>query len=164
MPYKDKAAQAKYRYYWYRRTTKYKNSQARKWRRAHRDPAKHAAYNSKWLKDNPQKAKNVELRKRYNITNVEFNALLEKQNNVCAICSKPESYIRYGKIPALAVDHDHTCCTGSKSCGKCIRGLLCRGCNLVLGYMEDNSTLLRKAADYIDLNRVPQKEDKGDTE
>jgi site-specific DNA-adenine methylase len=30
-------------------------------------------------------------------------------------------------------------CKGAKSCGKCIRGVLCTRCNFVLGLLEDNS-------------------------
>jgi hypothetical protein len=36
----------------------------------------------------------------------------------------------------LAVDHDHNCCQTGKSCGKCVRGLLCSTCNRSLGHAE----------------------------
>jgi hypothetical protein len=39
-------------------------------------------------------------------------------------------------------------------CGKCIRGLLCVNCNLALGQLKDDPALLRKAADYLEANRV----------
>ncbi len=51
---------------------------------------------------------------------------------------------------ALAVDHDHGCCPGKGSCGKCIRGFLCSGCNTSLGHMEDDVDMIRALADYLE--------------
>lgn len=88
--------------------------------------------------------------KRYNLTGAGYNCMLSDQNYVCAICSKPP-----GKR-ALAVDHDHQCCDGSYSCGKCIRGLLCTGCNTRLGFLEANDGWLALAVAYVARHsRVP---------
>jgi hypothetical protein len=39
----------------------------------------------------------------------------------------------------LSIDHDHTCCPSfRKVCGDCVRGLLCRSCNVVLGQVGDD--------------------------
>jgi hypothetical protein len=60
---------------------------------------------------------------KFNMTPEQYDELLQKQNGVCAICKvKPEKRL-------LAVDHDRGCCPGWKSCGKCVRGLLCMVCN-----------------------------------
>lgn len=64
--------------------------------------------------------------------------MLEGQNHVCAICSRPETR---GKTKYLSVDHCHT--TGK------VRGLLCAKCNTVLGYMNDNPDYLTKAMEYL---------------
>jgi hypothetical protein len=57
---------------------------------------------------------------------------------------------RSGKYQALlAVDHDHGCCPGQRSCGKCVRGLVCRDCNAMLGLARDNADSLRRAASYL---------------
>ena len=36
----------------------------------------------------------------------------------------------------IGVDHDHLCCPGKKSCGKCIRGALCLSHNLAEGHYD----------------------------
>lgn len=58
-----------------------------------------------------------------------------------------------GKLPTvgrtLVVDHDHGCCPGQKSCGNCIRGLLCDNCNIGLGHFKDSVESLQLAIEYI---------------
>jgi hypothetical protein len=74
-----------------------------------------------------------------------YQQLLDHQGGMCAICRRKPGLKR------LAVDHDHSCCPGPVSCGKCVRGLLCRGCNRdVLGHLKDDPASLRRAADYIE--------------
>lgn len=73
----------------------------------------------------------INLKSMYSITVEQYDYMLKLQNGVCGICKNLEkSGIR------LAVDHDKRCCPGKKSCGKCVRGLLCRACNIHLGYFE----------------------------
>jgi hypothetical protein len=72
---------------------------------------------------------------RLGITEEEFNQMLEAQGYACAMCHEP-----FGDA-FPQVDHDHTCCpkqykATAKTCGKCIRGLLCFRCNTALGYIE----------------------------
>lgn len=80
------------------------------------------------------------LRYYYNMTPEEYDELLKSQGGTCAIC--PRSDI-------LCVDHDHNCCPGKRSCGSCIRGILCTGCNQGLGRFNDNHELLLRAAEYL---------------
>lgn len=74
------------------------------------------------------------LRRRYGITPEEYDALLAEQGGGCAICDRtPEENGR-----RLAIDHDHACCPDRRrTCGQCIRGLLCTPCNNRLGVIED---------------------------
>jgi hypothetical protein len=69
------------------------------------------------------------------ITEDQFNGLLERQDYSCAICREPFGDRR------ICVDHDHNCCKPEpdrklRTCGKCIRGLLCVPCNTGLGFIE----------------------------
>lgn len=82
---------------------------------------------------------------KYGITVEQYDALNDAQGGVCAICSgvNPNGY-------RLSIDHDHACCPGSKSCGRCVRALLCAGCNYMLGHARDDAARLRAAADYVE--------------
>lgn len=74
--------------------------------------------------------------------------MLVGQDFACAICRLeiwPET---------LHVDHDHKCCPGhpsegEKACGRCVRGFLCRGCNVGLGSFSDDPARLVSAARYV---------------
>jgi recombination endonuclease VII len=71
-----------------------------------------------------------------------YEALLAAQEGVCGFCRKPETKRLNGKVVALAVDHDHSCCPGKRSCGLCVRGLLCHMCNLRIGKTEEAWAIL----------------------
>ena len=114
-----------------------RNSEASK--KYHRDRVRQSR------KDDPYKHRNWELKKRHKINNEIFNRKLEEQNGVCAICGGLGVNKNY-----LTVDHDHQCCDSDKSCGKCLRGLLCNLCNVGLGAFKDNLELLKKAIVYLD--------------
>jgi hypothetical protein len=105
-------------------------------------------YRKGYRKRNPVQQKNKHLKYSYGITFDKYQDLVLKQEGVCAICKNITD--------VLVVDHDHTCCNGPKSCSKCIRGLLCRQCNLGLGYFKDNKKYLETALEY--LKRVPDEE------
>jgi len=78
------------------------------------------------------------LRSAFHITVDDYDRMYAEQGSCCGICRKPG---RGSAKPTnggtrLAVDHDRRCCPGVKSCGKCIRGLLCGSCNPKLGFYE----------------------------
>lgn len=76
----------------------------------------------------------------HGLSDSEFQDLKKKQDNKCALC---------GKEKRLIIDHDHSCCPGLYSCGYCIRGLVCYGCNIFIGHLESNLDILKKALDYL---------------
>ncbi len=83
-----------------------------------------------------------ELRKNFGISLADYERMLEAQGNGCAICGRPETQKRYGKLRWLSVDHCHTT--------HAVRGLLCNSCNNGIGRFRDDPDLLRKAADYLE--------------
>lgn len=63
----------------------------------------------------------------YRIRLDEFELMLAAQGGVCAICGASEP----GAVN-WHVDHDHACCSGRRTCGKCVRGVLCHSCNITV--------------------------------
>lgn len=100
-----------------------------------------------WRENNPEKM--AEYKKKYTpeyygLTQVEYQALVAKQNGVCAICKRPQQ-----NGFQLAIDHDHSCCPERSACDSCRRGLLCTNCNIILGSAHDNVAILEEAISYL---------------
>ena len=83
------------------------------------------------------------LRGKYNLSYTEWEAMVEAQDNKCAIC---KGYEVDGK--RLSIDHDHK--TGKN------RGLLCTGCNGGLGLFKDNIVALACAIEYLEKHQQDQ--------
>ena len=77
-----------------------------------------------------------------------FLDILHSQNNKCKICYTVFD-INSVESKKWCIDHDHTCCPGALSCGRCIRGLLCRKCNGLLGFAKDDVEILQRAINYL---------------
>jgi hypothetical protein len=90
--------------------------------------------------------------RRYNLTQADWDAMVLRQGNRCAICNTERPG---GRGEAWHIDHDHLCCPDAGSCGACVRGLLCHDCNTVLGRMNDDPVRLRSAAAYLERSRQP---------
>jgi hypothetical protein len=75
-----------------------------------------------------------------------YKEQLRLQGGVCAICKQPPTEGPKGR---LTVDHDHACCPAHRSCGTCVRGLICQHCNLVLGHSKDSTVTLLSAVQYL---------------
>ncbi len=85
-----------------------------------------------WYSHNKERARWKDIKRRYDLTQEEYQSLLTKQEGVCAICSKEAS---------LVIDHCHE--------RGVVRGLLCIACNSGLGGFYDDPDLLLGAADYL---------------
>lgn len=91
----------------------------------------------KWRFENSDalcKQNNKRRLSKYNISQEDFDILLQEQNGNCAIC--------YNQlIGKFAIDHNH-------DNGK-VRGLLCLKCNSGIGLLGDSPKLLMSAIDYL---------------
>lgn len=83
--------------------------------------------------------------KNYNLTPELEKTLLVQET--CDICQEA--------VEVIHIDHDHSCCPDrGRSCGKCIRGGLCRGCNTGIGMFEDNPEKMLRAIKYLRKSEV----------
>lgn len=98
--------------------------------------------------------------RKFHTTESWYEIKLSEQDGHCALCPRE----REENGNRLAIDHDHGCCLRSGSCGKCLRGLLCRRCNLRLGNLDEflslgmvlgdrHSGWFAKAVEYLNLYR-----------
>jgi hypothetical protein len=87
--------------------------------------------------------------RRYGLAAGQFDAMLVAQGGRCSICL---SEFAAGLLTPH-VDHDHTCCPGQKSCGKCVRGLLCSPCNSAIGLLGDEPERVLRAGAYLERAR-----------
>lgn len=69
---------------------------------------------------------------RHGLTLDDYRRLSRYQGKLCAICSKERP---------LFIDHDHQSLQ--------VRGLLCRYCNTMLGFGNDDPEVLKRAIEYL---------------
>lgn len=90
-----------------------------------------------WYSNNKEYVRHRATMKLYGLTSEEAELLRSRE--VCDVCGEN----RIGK--GLHIDHDHK--TGE------VRGVLCHGCNLALGNIEDNPERLRALASYLEKSK-----------
>ena len=81
---------------------------------------------------------------KYGITKRQLEELLSLHDGKCHGCLEND---------ATDIDHDHSCCDfrgGSrKTCGECVRGILCGQCNKALGLLDDSIERLDSLKNYL---------------
>jgi hypothetical protein len=87
-----------------------------------------------WRANNKDKKYYQEVNRRYGINQEDYFKKLELQQHKCPICNEK-------LVERPHVDHCHD--TGK------VRDLLCRCCNLLLGYSKDNEKTLQNAINYL---------------
>jgi hypothetical protein len=101
-------------------------------------------YNKKYQQENKGRLDGYyrawRLAAKYGLSMKDYEALVIKQNGLCAICQKPQSAAARNGAKLLHVDHCHA--TNK------VRGLLCMPCNTALGHLDD-AEWVRKATAYL---------------
>ena len=86
--------------------------------------------------------------KKYNLDMQTMQLMLTAQGG-CAICHTLDPGLNKWQA-----DHDHSCCpvgpSGGKTCGKCLRGILCSPCNRMLGIVKEDKQTLLSAIQYLE--------------
>ena len=94
---------------------------------------------------NPERATEIRKRcalnqrlKRKGMSLGEYNAMLAGQGGRCAICGSSKT----GTSMDWHIDYDHRTSR--------VRGLLCHFCNVALGLVRDDVSILRKMIAYLE--------------
>lgn len=104
------------------------------------------AYNRQYYAANRDKFIARNWLQNYNMTPEQRAERLEAQNNECAACGASFEAMDPKHVHA---DHDHACCPGTRSCGRCVRGFLCQACNNALGALRDDPERIVALYDYL---------------
>ena len=103
---------------------------SRNWREKYADKV------SARRKENRPAAYLYELRYKYGLSKDDATRLLSENGSHCAVCG-----IQFSDKSKRSLDHCHE--TGK------VRGFLCRRCNSVLGFVNDDQAILGKLAKYL---------------
>jgi hypothetical protein len=102
--------------------------------------AKRAAYMREWHRRNPRRRKHYLIKGRYGLTIDDFEAIVEAQDGRCAVCLRvfdPDPQKR-----DMQIDHNHE--TGV------MRGVVCARCNAILGRVDRDVEVLKRAVAYLE--------------
>ena len=94
----------------------------------------------------PEKQRGYSIKHKYGISLDEWNAILDRQGGVCAVCERVAK--------RWATDHDHSCCPGERTCGECVRSILCSQCNTALGLLGESVERALALVAYMEASHV----------
>jgi len=127
----------------YRASHKEKEAaRGRAYRASHKkeEGARDRAYRAFHKKEEAVSSRTGHLKRKYGLTAEMFKTMLTGQGGVCAVC-KTTNWGHAGPT----VDHNHK--TNK------VRGILCNGCNSVLGHSKEDPRRLRAAIKYLEENQ-----------
>jgi hypothetical protein len=99
------------------------------------------AYRAKWHQENKFSKRVREIKRKYGLSYDEYEWFYKRQDKRCAICY---SKLKEGFDVDKCIDHNHK--TGK------IRGLLCTKCNFIIGLANEDTSVLLKAVNYLQLD------------
>ncbi len=158
MPNKDTRVRTEYSRRYYRenrekrllarKTYRLKNpDKVKALNKKHWDTPRHKEQTRLWRLQHPDAVERTRIKqklKRKGLNPESYEALIIKQNGCCALCKKP-----FTKENKTCIDHDHACCPGKTSCGKCIRSLLHMKCNFLIGHADEDPEMCILASNYL---------------
>lgn len=100
------------------------------------DPEYHHKATRAWASRHPDRKWASRIKCLYGVTPEQINAQKRYQNDCCAVCGREFTDQR-----KPYVDHNHRT--------EVFRGLLCQKCNCLLGFAEENITVLQAAITYL---------------
>jgi len=108
-------------------------------------PEKLSAYTREWRKRDPEKTRRSDrsnnIKRLYGISLEQYEEKHRSQDGLCAICRKPETAMKHGRVLPLQVDHSHL--TGEN------RDLLCCTCNFAISRLEEIPDWHNRALAYL---------------
>lgn len=125
---------------WYQRNLDSERERARNRMRVY--GPKERERNKKWALANPEQARHHSrkklLRKKYDMTIEQHDALFASQGFACGACGSPEPNSKKG----WSTDHCHE--------SGVVRGIVCHHCNIGLGHAKDSIATLHKWVAYLE--------------
>ena len=90
-----------------------------------------------YYRNNKEQVKLRSIKRKYKLSKDDYYKLLE---NGCEVC---------GASDPLVVDHNHNCCPSNVTCGNCIRGALCKRCNIAEGLFKNDPNKVQNLLKYM---------------
>lgn len=118
------------------------------------EKARKAQLNKEWYAAHPRSSEEhsrMHFWTRYRITPERRQQLIDDQDGRCYLCGDA---LLLDEPRKVHVEHDHSCCPGSTTCGNCIRGIACDPCNRGIGYFNDDPDRMRRVADRLEAAQV----------
>lgn len=110
---------------------------------------KHSRLHQRKLASTPEGREKLQKRKllnKYGMTKEQLDLMFVNQGSCCVICKATEPGSKIG----WHTDHCHR--------SNKVRGILCHGCNVLLGYAKDKPEVLRSAARYLIAHNTTQEQ------